>query len=135
VSATRAGVRAPRSRALAICGAALLALLAVSGAERAEAGARHCAQIISRVGPGYTKATVLIVSGRVDCEKSRRVIYKALSGKRYGKRRIAGWSCTSTRPGRSGVFGARCESEGYVGREVIKSSVPQRCPGCHGTRK
>lgn len=131
-----AATRATAARwAAVLCAAALLAAAGLwLGADRAGAGARHCAPVVSRVGPGLTKAKVLILNGRVDCLQSRKVVYRALSKKRYKKRRVAGWTCTSTRHGRSGVFGARCATEGYAGREVIRSTVPQRCPDCHGTR-
>jgi hypothetical protein len=91
--------------------------------------------VVTKEGPGFTKASVLIVAGRVDCEKSRKVIWQALSPKRYKHRRIAGWDCASTaRASASGLFGASCEAEGERGREVIKSTTPHRCPDCDSVR-
>jgi hypothetical protein len=99
-----------------------------------DAASRRCAPVVTNAGPGFTMASVLIVSGRVDCEKSRRVIFKALSTAPYESRRIEGWDCGSSARGGSGVYGARCTREGEKGEEVIKSTRPQRCPGCHKVR-
>ena len=121
---------------LAVCACALLALCmgAWLQATESEAGARRCAPVVTKTGPGYTQASVLIVDGRVDCEKSRKVIYEALSTSSYKSKTINGWDCESTQKGRSGVFGARCTTEGEKELETIKSTVPQRCPGCDGIR-
>jgi hypothetical protein len=99
-----------------------------------DAASRRCAPVVTNAGPGFTMASVLIVSGRVDCEKSRRVIFKALSTVAYESRRIEGWDCGSSAKGGTGVYGARCTREGEKGEEVIKSTLPQRCPGCHKVR-
>ena len=99
-----------------------------------DAAGRRCAPVVTAAGPGFTQASVLIVSGRVDCEKSRKVIFKALSTTRYKSRTIEGWRCRSSAKGGSGVYGARCTMQGEKDEEVIKSTLPQRCPACHKTR-
>ena len=121
---------------VAVGSGALLALVLLSwlGATRSDASGRHCSPVVTNAGPGYNKATVLIVTGRTDCEKSRKVVYKALSTSRYEHHQIGGWDCSSTSKGPSGVYGARCSTEGEIGVEVIKSTLPKRCPGCHKTR-
>jgi hypothetical protein len=98
------------------------------------AAALHCAPVVTGAGPGFSQATVLIVTGRTDCEKSRKVIYAALSTVSYKSKPVNGWYCASTARGDSGVYGARCTTEGEKGEVVIKSTIPQRCPGCHKTR-
>ena len=103
-------------------------------ATESDAAGRHCAPVVTAAGPGFTQASVLIVSGRVDCEKSRKAIFRALSTTPYESRAIEGWDCSSSARGGSGVYGARCTREGEKGEEVIKSSLPQRCPACHKTR-
>jgi hypothetical protein len=114
----------------------VLALGAVACLQATEAGAagRRCAPVVTAAGPGFTQASVLIVSGRVDCEKSRKAIFRALSTAPYESRTIEGWDCGSSARGGSGVYGARCTREGEKGEEVIKSTLPQRCPACHKTR-
>lgn len=107
-----------------------LAAVALLGPAAVPAGGRHCSPVVTNLGPGYSKATVLIVTGRTDCEKSRRVIFKALSLTGYGHRQIEGWDCSSTGAGGTGVHGASCTTEGEKGEERIRSTVPQRCPGC-----
>ena len=125
-----------RRSLLGACACALLIAGVGSGlhAAGAEAANRRCAPVVTSLGPGFTKASVLIVTGRVDCEKSRRVIFKALSTAPYEGKEIAGWDCRSTRRGGSGVYGARCTTEGEKGEELIKSTLPRRCPGCHKIR-
>jgi hypothetical protein len=103
-------------------------------AAESDAAARRCAPVVTAAGPGFTQASVLIVNGRVDCEKSRKAIFKALSTTPYRSRTIEGWNCRSTAKGGSGVYGARCTRRGEKDEEVIKSSLPQRCPACHKTR-
>lgn len=103
-------------------------------AVESDAASRRCAPVVTAAGPGFTQASVLIVSGRVDCEKSRRAVFKALSTTPYESRMIEGWDCRSSARGGNGVYGARCTREGEKGEEVIKSTRPQRCPGCHKTR-
>jgi hypothetical protein len=114
----------------------VLALGAVAWlqAPEADAAGRRCAPVVTAAGPGFTQASVLIVTGRVDCEKSRKAIFRALSTTPYESRTIEGWHCRSSARGGSGVYGARCTREGEKGEEVIKSTLPQRCPGCHKTR-
>lgn len=63
-----------------------------------------------------------------------RVIYRALSTSPYKSKQINGWDCETTTKGRSGVYGARCTTQGEKEEEIIKSTVPQRCPGCDGIR-
>jgi hypothetical protein len=111
-----------------------LAALACLQATESDAAGRRCAPVVTAAGPGFTQASVLIVSGRVDCEKARKAIFKALSTTPYESRRIEGWDCKSSARGGSGVYGARCTREGEKGEEVIKSTLPQRCPTCHKTR-
>jgi hypothetical protein len=120
---------------IGVCACALL-VLGLSAWLRAEesSAARRCSPVVTGAGPGFTQATVLIVTGRTDCEKSRKVIFRALSTSRYESKTINGWDCASAAKGGSGVFGARCTTEGEKGEEVIKSTLPQRCPGCHKTR-
>ena len=122
--------------ATATLGCALLALLVgLSFEAETSAAARHCAPVVTNAGPGLTKATVIIVDGRVDCEKSRKVIFKALSATSYKHRTINGWDCESTkRASASQLFGARCTTEGDVEIETIKSTVPHRCPDCNGIK-
>lgn len=130
-------MRGPRLRGAVACAAVIcLALFAWHGAARSEAGGlRYCSPIVTNAGPGYSKASLYIISGRTDCEKSRKVIAQALSPSSYKQRRIQGWDCASTtRAGHSELFGARCEMYGEEEREVIKSTVPHRCPDCHGVR-
>jgi hypothetical protein len=117
----------------------LLCALAIGGgawlqAAESDAAGRRCAPVVTAVGPGFTQASVLIVTGRVDCEKSRKAIFRALSTTPYESRTIEGWNCRSSARGGSGVYGARCTREGEKGEEVIKSTLPQRCPACHKTR-
>jgi hypothetical protein len=116
----------------------LCALALVAGAwlqaTESDAASRRCAPVVTAAGPGFTQAAVVIVSGRVDCEKSRKAIFRALSTTPYESRRIEGWDCRSSARGSSGVYGARCTREGEKGEEVIKSTLPRRCPGCHKTR-
>lgn len=114
----------------------LLALAAIAclQATESDAAGRRCAPVVTAAGPGFTQASVLIVSGRVDCEKSRKAIFRALSTTPYMGRAIEGWSCRSSGRGGSGVYGARCTKQGEKGEEVIKSTLPQRCPNCHKTR-
>ncbi len=119
--------------AAAVGACALLLLLGLFNAPGAKAGGKHCAVVVTALGSGLTSASVLVVEGRADCEHSRRVIYKALSTSYYKDRQIEGWDCHSTVAG-NGVFGASCSSEGEVGREVIKSSKPKRCPSCNRPR-
>ena len=120
---------------IGICACALV-VLGLSAWLQADnsAAARRCAPIVTTTGPGFTQASVLIVTGRTDCEKSRKVISAALSTTSYKKKLVNGWQCASTAKGRSGVYGARCTTEGEKGEEVIKSTVPQRCPGCDKAR-
>lgn len=99
-----------------------------------DAASRRCAPVVTAAGPGFTQASVLIVSGRADCEKSRKVVFRALSTTAYRSRTIEGWHCRSSAKGGSGVYGARCTRQGEKGEEVIKSTLPQRCPACHKTR-
>jgi hypothetical protein len=118
-------------------GACVLLMVAIGAwlnATESDAAARHCAPVVTNVGPGFTKASVLIVSGRVDCQKSRKVIFRALSTTAYESTQINGWNCKSASKGGSGVYGARCTTEGEKGEEVIKSTVPERCPGCDNIR-
>jgi hypothetical protein len=103
-------------------------------AAESDAASRRCAPVVTAAGPGFTQASVLIVSGRVDCEKSRKAIFKALSTTPYKSRTVEGWDCSSSARGGSGVYGARCTREGEKGEETIKSTLPQRCPACHKTR-
>ena len=103
-------------------------------ATESDAAGRRCAPVVTAAGPGFTQASVLIVSGRVDCEKSRKAIFRALSTTPYESRTIEGWNCRSSARGGSGVYGARCTREGEKGEEVIKSTLPRRCPACHKTR-
>ena len=63
-------------------------------------------------------AIVLIVTGRTDCEKSRKVIFRALSNTRYESKAINGWHCASSAKGGSGVYGARCTTEGEKGEDA-----------------
>ena len=116
--------------------ACVLLILGLSAGLRAEesSAARRCSPVVTGAGPGFTQATVLIVTGRTDCEKSRKVIFRALSTTRYESRAINGWHCASSARGGSGVYGARCTTEGEKGEEAIKSTLPQRCPGCHKAR-
>jgi hypothetical protein len=100
----------------------------------ADASVRHCAPVVSKTGPGFTKASVVIVTGRVDCQKSRKVIFEALSTASYKSKQINGWDCQSTGKGGSGVYGARCSTQGEKGEEVIKSTVPEHCGGCDNIR-
>jgi hypothetical protein len=128
-------IAATKRLGIGVCACALLVLGLSAWLHVGEsAAARHCAPVVTSAGHGFTQASVLIVTGRTDCEKSRKVIYKALSTTSYGSKRINGWDCASTSKGSSGVFGARCTTEGEKGAEVIKSSVPKPCPGCHKTR-
>jgi hypothetical protein len=120
--------------AVSACVLLLMAIGAWFDATESDAAARHCAPVVTSAGPGFTKASVLIVSGRVDCQKSRKVIFKALSTIAYESTQVNGWNCKSTSKGGSGVYGARCTAEGEKGEEVIKSTVPQRCPGCDNIR-
>jgi hypothetical protein len=127
---------APAKRwGIGICACMLLILgsSAWLGAEESSA-ARRCSPVVTGAGPGFTQATVLIVTGRTDCEKSRKVIFRALSTTRYESKSIDGWHCASAAKGGSGVYGARCTTEGEKGEEAIKSTLPQRCPGCHKAR-
>ena len=103
-------------------------------ATESDAASRRCAPVVTAAGPGFTQASVLIVSGRVDCEKSRKAIFRALSTTPYRSRTIEGWDCGSSARAGSGVYGARCTREGEKGEEVIKSTLPQRCPACHKIR-
>jgi hypothetical protein len=98
---------------------------------RPSAAALHCTPVVTNLGPGFSQATVLIVTGRTDCEKARRVIFKALSRSPYGHRQIEGWDCESTGAGATGIHGASCSTEGEKGITKIRSTVPKRCPGCH----
>jgi hypothetical protein len=123
-----------RGPTAAACVLAAIATVLWLGAATSDAANRRCAPVVSAAGPGLTKASVLIVSGRVDCEKSRKVIFKALSTAPYERRQLKGWDCTSTAEGGSGVFGALCTAEGEKGEEVIRSTLPQRCPGCSKLR-
>jgi hypothetical protein len=93
---------------------------------------QYCSPVVTNAGPGFSKAAVLIVSGRTDCEKSRKVIFRALSAKHYDKRKVLGWTCESTKRA-DGAYGALCRKSAGESL-VIKSTTPHRCPGCHGTR-
>ena len=118
-----------------ICACALLVLGLSAWLHVGEsAAARHCSPVVTGAGPGFTQASVLIVTGRTDCEKSRKVIFKALSTSPYASRLVNGWNCASTARGGSGVYGARCTTEGEKGEEVIKSTLPRPCPSCHKPR-
>lgn len=126
-------------RGAAICALAALGLLAgfahQSGSAEAS-GLRYCSPVVTNAGPGYSKASFYILTGRTDCEKARKVIWQALSVTSYKQRQIQGWSCASTsRAGSSGLYGARCERDGPDEYEAIKSAVPHRCPDCDGIRK
>jgi hypothetical protein len=123
-----------RALAAVACVLAATAIAVWLGAATSDAANRRCAPVVSAEGPGLTKASVLIVSGRVDCEKSREVIFKALSVTPYERLQLKGWDCTSTAEGGSGVFGARCTAEGEKGEEVIRSTLPRRCSGCNKLR-
>ena len=116
-----------------LCALALGAGVWLQAAD-SEAAGRRCAPVVTAAGPGFTQASVLIVTGRVDCEKSRKAIFRALSTTFFESRTIEGWNCGSSARGGSGVYGARCTREGEKGEEVIKSTLPQRCPTCHKTR-
>jgi hypothetical protein len=133
---TAAALAGARRRIPSLCASALLVLgvCAWLQATESDAASRRCSPVVTGLGPGFTRASVLIVTGRVDCEKSRQVIFKALSKATYEDKGIEGWACRSTNRGPSGVYGARCTTEGEKGEEVIKSTLPQRCPGCHKTR-
>jgi hypothetical protein len=121
--------------ALGICACTLVVIGLSAGLQAGEsAAARRCAPVVTKTGPGLTQASVLIVTGRADCEKSRKVIFEALSTVFYKNRLVKGWHCASTDKGRSGVYGAQCTNEGEKGEEVIRSTVPQRCPGCDKPR-
>ena len=132
----RMQVSAARLRMWA-CAGALLAVAGGACLRPAESGAAslRCAPVVTGAGPGLTKAWVWIVSGRVDCEKSREVIFKALSTSPYEEMQIKGWACKSTDRGGSGVWGARCTRDGERGEEVIRSTLPRRCPRCRKIRQ
>lgn len=126
-------------RAAALCALAALAVLAglwyQPGSSEAS-GLRYCSPVVTNAGPGYSEASVYILSGRTDCEKSRKVIWQALSATPYGQRQIQGWSCATTdRASKSDLYGVRCEMSGEEEHEAIKSTLPHRCPDCHGIRK
>ena len=85
--------------ASSLCALALGAVAWLQAAE-SDAASRRCAPVVTAAGPGFTQASVLIVSGRVDCEKSRKAIFRALSTTPYESRPIEGWDCRSYRQGR-----------------------------------
>jgi hypothetical protein len=132
---TPAAVAAAKRWGVGVCACALL-LLGLSAWLRADesSAARYCSPVVTVAGPGFTQASVLIVTGRTDCEKSRKVVFRALSTIPYESRAINGWQCASAAKGGSGVYGARCTTEGEKGEEVIKSTLPRPCPGCHKPR-
>jgi hypothetical protein len=125
-----------KRRGVGVCALALLVLAAGAWLQTTESdAARRCAPVVTGTGPGLTKASVLILSGRVDCEKSRKVIFKALSTTSYKSRQINGWDCESTtRASSNDLYGARCTTQGEREEETIKSTVPHRCHGCDGIR-
>jgi hypothetical protein len=131
-----------RSRGLAptaVVGLIFLASIAVGvfgDAAPASAGQyRRCAPVVGRAPGGFDRATVLVVAGKVDCEKSRHAIWNALSGKRYADRDIQGWTCSSTARVSSGhLFGATCVREDGE-REAVRSTTPRPCPSCSSIRE
>jgi hypothetical protein len=134
MEATRA-LRRPAAVA-AVVALALAAGLSQQPGSSAASGLRYCSPVVTNTGPGYSKASVYILTGRTDCEKARPVIWQALSPSSYKKRQIAGWSCASTsRAGKADLYGARCERNGPEEYEAIKSTVPHRCGDCDGIRK
>jgi hypothetical protein len=79
-------------------------------------------------------AAFAVVAGKLDCEKSRRQISKALSATRYEGRQIAGWTCSSTaRTGSGHLYGATCTREGDE-REAVRSTIPRPCHSCSSIR-
>ena len=122
------------SRLCALLCVLALGVVACLQATESDAAIRRCAPVVTAAGPGFSQASVLIVSGRVDCEKSRKAIFRALSTTPYESRTIEGWNCRSSARGGSGVYGARCTRQGEKDEEVIRSTLPQRCSACHKTR-
>jgi len=118
--------------ACALFGVAIAASLQPAGSDAAN---RRCSPVVTAVGPGFAKAFVLILTGRVDCEKSREVIFKALSTSPYEEKQIKAWDCRSTDRGGSGVYGARCATQGERDEELIRSTIPRRCPACRKIRR
>jgi hypothetical protein len=130
----------PGGKALAV--ATFVATLAVvAGLATTAAGSagaaqfRRCSPVAGKApSGGFDRATVLVVAGKLDCEKSRLQIFKALSATRYEGRQIAGWTCSSTaRAGSGHLYGATCTREGDE-REAVRSTVPRPCHSCSSTR-
>jgi hypothetical protein len=127
----------------AVMAAALVALFAVVAAW-ATAGAggaaaaqyRRCSPVAAKSpAGGFDSAAVLVVAGKIDCEKSRREIFKALSATSYKGRQIAGWTCSSTaRAGSGHLYGATCSREEGE-REVVRSTTPKPCSSCTKPRE
>lgn len=124
-------------RRSALCVAALVVLALAAGSSPDDSAAfSSCAPVVVKAG-GFYSARVTVVSGRTDCEKARRQIYKAISPTRYSDREINGWTCSSTTRAGSGPFGAKCAKEAASSREpreVIQSAQPRLCGGCSSTR-
>ena len=134
-----ARVASPAGVGLALLLFLVAAAWLAAGAGNADAhGSRRCAPVVVKApGGGFDSAAVLIVAGKTDCEKSRRLISKALSAARFEDRQIAGWSCSTTARVSSGhVFGASCvlESGPNGEREAVRSTTPRPCPGCKSVR-
>ena len=128
-------------RLIALVGA--LALLAVIAAGPGTGGAqalrsRYCSPVVVKApGGGFDSAAVLVTAGKVDCEKSRKLIGKALSPQPYSERQIAGWTCSTTTRASSGhLYGAGCALESGQGgeREAVRSTTPRPCPSCKSAR-
>ena len=93
-------IAAAKRRASGICLCALLVLGLSAWLDVGEsAAARHCSPVVTGAGPGFTQASVLIVTGRTDCEKSRKVIFKALSTTSYASRLDQRLELREHRPG------------------------------------
>jgi hypothetical protein len=119
------------SAAVCVCALLALAFGAWQQTTRSDAaGSKHCSLVVTKAGDTkYSKALVLILEGKVDCEKARKAIFSALSATKYSSRQIGGWTCRSTnRAAPSGPYGAECVKENPY--EVIKSTTPQPCQSC-----
>jgi hypothetical protein len=121
---------------LAFVAIALLAVTAFGLPGSANAAqSRRCSPVVGRApSGGFDRATVLVVAGKIDCEKSRRQIWNALSAKSYANRQIGGWTCSSTgRVGSGHLYGATCVREGAE-REAVRSTTPKPCHSCSSIR-
>jgi hypothetical protein len=96
---------------------------------------KRCSPVVAHApGGGFDRAAVLVVSGKQDCEKSRRAISGALSSSRYNDRVIGGWTCFSTaRAGSGHLYGASCVRESEE-REAVRSTTPRPCHSCSKVR-